>query len=154
MNNWLALNSRIFDWIQSFNYWLDDTLPWRLRHRISALKKENDSLCKQLTEKIYAYEDLKRMFLELRHKMNLPFRASIIKPHFDILDDSPISVKTLRLTFDRFYVRMMVSEYAIPRYSEQLLNSVAEETAERMVKDVQDHIYKVVKDFYRKEFLE
>jgi hypothetical protein len=146
-NNW----SRRKSWIHLLQEWLDNALPWRLRHRLQACKKENTSLTSELSKKTYEAWDLKRILIESVKKMRKPLRFSY--PLGKVYElDGPIA-STIVVDFERCRVSMMIDQYAFPHYSQDLLDYVARQTAEDIVEHMQEHVYKEVKKIYEKHFL-
>jgi hypothetical protein len=145
----------IFDWLESFQGWLDTVLPWRLRARLVACRKENFDLGTELQCKVYEAMDLKRLLLEALHKMRMPIPLTArYNPKNELYgrDDYEMAIKTLILDFDRFRVTFAIDKYSFPHYSVDLLDYMAHHTADVMVGHLNEAVYKKVKTFYEKEF--
>jgi len=144
----------IFDWIQSFHGWLDNTLPWRLRARVKAMHEENRDLCTQLQQANWEILMLKLSLKEALRKMHMPIRGGY-NPRIafnSIENDAPFPATTIYCDFERFRVSIMLDKSAWPRYSPHLLDYMSEHTAEILIDHTKNHIYKEVKKFYDKEF--
>jgi hypothetical protein len=141
----------IFDWIQSFHGWLDNSLPWRLRARLKAMWEENKSLCTQLQTVQWDLILAKRTLIESVKKMRMPLRLSY--PLGKVYElDGPIASRIV-VDFERYRAMMMIDQYAFPHYSPELLDYVARQTAENMVEHMKEHVYGEVKKIYEKHFL-
>jgi hypothetical protein len=142
---------RVFDWVESFQGWLDDTLPWRLRSRLAAMWQENRDLCTKLQTSQDENFMLKNTLREALKKMHMPLRGlyPIGKVHER---ENDIGVM-ISVDFERYRPMMMFDNHTLPYYSPNLLDYVARQTAENMVTHMQEHVYKEVKKIYEKHFL-
>jgi hypothetical protein len=142
---------RIFDWLQPFHEWLDDTLPWRLRSRLAAMWQENRDLCTKLQTAQDENFILKNTLREAMQKMYLPLRG--LYPIGKIHECKNAIGVMICVDFERYRATMKLDNHAFPHYSPQLLDYVARQTAENMVTHMQEHVYKEVKKIYEKHFL-
>jgi hypothetical protein len=147
MSNW----SRRKSGLQLFQEWLDNTLPWRLRHRLEACKRENSDLSHQLSLKTYEAWDLKRLLIESVKKMRMPLRG--ILPLGNIYEREGPIASTIVVDFERYRAMMMIDQHSFPHYSPDLLDYMARQTAENMVEHMKEHVYGEVKKIYEKHFL-
>jgi hypothetical protein len=141
----------IFDWIQSFHGWLDNTLPWRLRVRLKAMGEENKDLCTQLQQANWEILMLKRTLIESVKKMRMPIRGCFPLGKDGVIE-GPL-FKTFYLEFERYRTQISVDTLAFPHYSPLLLDYMSRQTAEDLVDHMRNDVYEKVKKFYEKEFL-
>jgi hypothetical protein len=153
----------IFDWIQRFHGWLDNTLPWRLRARLKSMWEENKSLCTQLQTVQWEVIQTKAVLKEALEKMHMPIGGNLPRPsvkafHYDDLETHeqvmPIHKSTFRLTFPPYQVTVCHDPYSFPRYSRDLMVYMSDETADRMIVSIKEYVAKEVFKYYENEFLE